>query len=63
MLRELAFGFLFISLIFKTIALSKISSKTATLEEKKANYKKFNIPSYIFLVVGVVLLVYLRYFS
>ena len=61
MTRELAFAFLFLSLIFKTIALSKVSSKTATLEEKKANYKKFNLPSYIFLLIGVALLIYLKY--
>ncbi len=63
MLREIAFVLLFIFFVLKIMALYKLSEKDVPAREKLSHYKKYNMPSYIFLVGGVGILVYLRYFS
>ncbi len=63
MFREIGFGFLFISIIFKTIAISKASNKNLSLEERKKQYKAFNLPGNISIAIGVALLLYAKYFA
>lgn len=63
MIREIAFGLLFISIIFKTIGLFKANDRSKSLEERKDGYKKFNLPGNLFIVGGVLLLLYGKYFT
>ena len=63
MFREIGFGFFFISIIFKTIAISKASNRNLSLEERKKLYKQFNLPGNILIGLGVALLLYAKYFA
>ncbi len=63
MFREIGFGLLFVSIIFKTLAISKANNQRKTLEERKKEYRKFNLPGNIIIVTGVLFLLYAKYFA
>lgn len=50
-----------ISAVFKGLALKNLSNKQWEFEQRKKKYLQMNIPSYIFLVPGVLLLVYVYF--
>ncbi len=63
MFREYGFGLLFLSVIFKTIAIMRASNQNAPVEVRKKEYKQFNIPANILILLGVVSLLYAKYFT
>ncbi len=63
MFREIGFGLLFFSIIFKTIAISKASNKNLSLEIRKKQYKQFNLPGNMLIGLGAALLLYAKYFA
>ena len=63
MLRELAFVFFLISVIFKTLGLRQIQNQKLTVEQRKKAYARYNIPSYLFIAAGVGILLYLKYLA
>lgn len=63
MIREIGFGLLFVSIIFKTLAITKANNQNMSLEERKRGYKKFNLPGNILIVTGVLFLLYSKYFA
>jgi len=63
MFREFGFALLFLSIFFKTIAISKASNKNAPVEERKKQYKKYNTPGNILILGGVALLLYAKYLT
>lgn len=63
MFREFGFALLFFSIIFKTIAISKASSKTASFEDRKKQYRTYNRPGNLLIIAGVAFLLYAKYFA
>lgn len=63
MFREYGFGLLFLSVIFKTIAIMRASNQNTPVEVRKKEYKQFNIPANILILLGVVSLLYAKYFT
>lgn len=63
MIREIAFGLFFISIILKTIGLFKANDQSKSLEERKNGYRKFNIPGNLLIVAGVLLLLFTKFFT
>lgn len=63
MFREIGFGLLFLSIFFKTIAVFRASNTSEELEIRKKGYRTFNIPGNILIFLGVVVLLYAKYFG
>ena len=49
--------------VFKGLALRNLSNQSLEFDVRKKKYMQMNIPSYIFLVPGVILLIYLYFFA
>lgn len=56
--ESIAIALILISAVFKGFALRHLANKSMAFEERKKKYFRFNIPSYFFLIPGVILLVY-----
>lgn len=62
-LEILAIVLIVISAVFKGLALRNLSNQSLEFEIRKKKYLQMNIPSYIFLIPGVILLVYLYFIA
>ena len=62
-LEILAIVLIVISAVFKGLALRNLSNQSLEFETRKKKYLQMNIPSYIFLIPGVILLVYLYFIA
>lgn len=61
MLEIVALILIVISALFKGLALKYLSNKTWEFELRKKKYMQMNIPSYLFLIPGVILLAYVYF--
>ena len=62
-LEILAVVLIIISAVFKGLALRHLSNQSLEFDVRKKKYLQMNIPSYIFLIPGVILLVYLYFIA
>ena len=62
-LEILAIACIIISALFKGLALRNLANQNLDFEIRKKKYLQMNIPSYIFLIPGVILLIYLYFIA
>lgn len=62
-LEIIAVVLIVVSAVFKGLALRNLSNQNLEFDIRKKKYMQMNIPSYIFLVPGVILLIYLYFFA
>lgn len=60
-LEIIAISLIVISALFKGLALYNLSNKNWDMDMRKKKYMQMNIPSYIFLVPGFILLLYVYF--
>lgn len=62
-LEIIAVVLIVVSTVFKGLALRNLSNQNLEFDVRKKKYMQMNILSYIFLVPGVILLIYLYFFA